>query len=182
MRFLKRLHTYIPGFRQLKSDSMVLAATYYGGCLFVLLRYWAWGIAALALPFLVFGLVELRSSANRKRTAAMALVAGLVVLLGVSAALLWGSPPNEDKPVAVVIAARSTPTATVSTPASSTVLAATPKPANAQYAFVASKTGKTFHLPGCPYAKAIKPENLIGFQTREEALAAGLKPCAHCKP
>jgi methylphosphotriester-DNA--protein-cysteine methyltransferase len=57
---------------------------------------------------------------------------------------------------------------------------ATPEPG--QYAYVASKSGKVFHLPGCSSAKQIKPENLIGFKTREDAVSSGRQPCKRCKP
>lgn len=46
---------------------------------------------------------------------------------------------------------------------------------------VASKSGTKYHLPSCPGAKSIKPENLISFATRAEAEAAGYTPAANCK-
>ncbi len=43
--------------------------------------------------------------------------------------------------------------------------------------FVASKFSNKFHIPQCPFAKNIKKENLIVFDTKEKALSAGFKPC-----
>ena len=52
----------------------------------------------------------------------------------------------------------------------------------AEYKYVASKNSKVFHKPDCSSAKRIKPENLVGYSTREEAINAGKKPCKLCKP
>jgi competence protein ComEC len=51
-----------------------------------------------------------------------------------------------------------------------------------EYAFVASRHSDKFHLPSCRYARQIKPANLIGFKTREEAVTAGYVPCKVCRP
>jgi len=56
------------------------------------------------------------------------------------------------------------------------------KSAVAEYKYVASKNSKVFHRPDCPSAKRIKPENLVGYSSRAEALKAGKRPCKHCKP
>ncbi|MEN9920815.1 MAG: Metal binding domain of Ada, partial [Candidatus Parcubacteria bacterium] len=45
---------------------------------------------------------------------------------------------------------------------------------------VASKTGSKYHLPTCPGAKQIKPENLVSFATASAAQAAGYTPAANC--
>jgi Metal binding domain of Ada len=47
---------------------------------------------------------------------------------------------------------------------------------------VASKNSDKFHRPSCEWAQKIAPDNLITFQSVEEAFRAGLKPCAQCKP
>ncbi len=44
--------------------------------------------------------------------------------------------------------------------------------------FVASKNSNKYHLPDDAHAKKIKPENLITFQTEEEARQAGYEPCS----
>jgi len=56
------------------------------------------------------------------------------------------------------------------------------KPAVAKYKYVASKNSKVFHRPDCSSAKRIKPENLIGYNSRDEAINAGKRPCKRCKP
>ena len=61
-----------------------------------------------------------------------------------------------------------------------------PKPAGksetAKSCYVASQNGKAFHNPTCRSAKRIKPENLVTYNSREEACAAGKTPCKQCKP
>lgn len=51
-------------------------------------------------------------------------------------------------------------------------------PAGGQY--VASKTGKSYHLPWCPGAKQIKEENKVWFSSKEDAEAKGYKPAGNC--
>jgi len=45
---------------------------------------------------------------------------------------------------------------------------------------VASKNGGRYHYPWCPSAKTIKPENLVTFNSIQEARAAGYTPAANC--
>ncbi len=54
-----------------------------------------------------------------------------------------------------------------------------PMAAGGQY--VASKSGKSYHLPWCGGAKQIKEENKIWFATKEEAEAKGYAPAKNCK-
>jgi hypothetical protein len=56
------------------------------------------------------------------------------------------------------------------------------KPPTAEYKYVASKNSKVFHKPDCPWAQKIKPANLVTFSTREQAIAAGKRPCKQCQP
>jgi hypothetical protein len=56
------------------------------------------------------------------------------------------------------------------------------EPASAEYEYVASKNSKVFHKPDCKWAKKIKPENLVRYSSREEAINAGKRPCSQCKP
>lgn len=46
---------------------------------------------------------------------------------------------------------------------------------------VASKSGSKYHLPDCPGASQIKPENVIEFVSVTEAEAAGYEPAANCQ-
>jgi len=48
--------------------------------------------------------------------------------------------------------------------------------------YVASKDSDKYHLPDCRWVKNIQPENLIYFDTEEDAVAAGYSPCGTCKP
>ncbi len=43
--------------------------------------------------------------------------------------------------------------------------------------FVASKTGKKFHVKNCPFAKNIKPKSKLTFKSKNAALNQGFKPC-----
>ena len=45
---------------------------------------------------------------------------------------------------------------------------------------VASKNGSVYHLPDCPGALKIKPENKIEFGSIAEAQRAGYKPAGNC--
>ncbi|MEK7567942.1 MAG: hypothetical protein AAB513_03430 [Patescibacteria group bacterium] len=46
---------------------------------------------------------------------------------------------------------------------------------------VGSKNGTVYHLPWCPGALKIKPENLITFKNAEEAEKAGYTKAFNCK-
>jgi hypothetical protein len=52
----------------------------------------------------------------------------------------------------------------------------------AEYKYVASKNSNVFHRPNCSSAKRIKPENLVGYRSRDEAINTGKRPCKRCKP
>ncbi len=54
--------------------------------------------------------------------------------------------------------------------------------APAEYKYVASRNSKVFHLPGCSSARRIAPGNLTGYNSRDEAIKAGKRPCKLCKP
>ena len=46
--------------------------------------------------------------------------------------------------------------------------------------YVASKSGKYYHLPWCPGALRIKEQNKIWFKTKEAAEEGGYKPASNC--
>lgn len=52
----------------------------------------------------------------------------------------------------------------------------------AGYEYVASKNSDVFHKPECSSAKRIKPENLVGYSSRDEAINTGKRPCRRCNP
>jgi hypothetical protein len=58
----------------------------------------------------------------------------------------------------------------------------TDKTEEIQYNFVASKNSKVFHKQNCSSAKRIKPENLIGYNSQDDATQTGKRPCKRCKP
>jgi hypothetical protein len=52
----------------------------------------------------------------------------------------------------------------------------------AEYRYVASKNSGVFHRPQCRWAKKISPKNLVNYNSRDEAIKAGKRPCKQCKP
>ena len=53
---------------------------------------------------------------------------------------------------------------------------------NPKAAYVASVNREPFHKPSCRWAEKISDKNLQTFQTRDEAIKAGHRPCKVCKP
>jgi hypothetical protein len=39
-----------------------------------------------------------------------------------------------------------------------------------------------FHMPGCSVIKEVQNSALVGFTSRDDAIAAGFLPCPVCKP
>jgi hypothetical protein len=60
--------------------------------------------------------------------------------------------------------------------------AITPETSVADTYYVGSTESDKYHYPDCRYAQQIKPENLVRFNSVEEALAAGYEPCKSCNP
>lgn len=56
------------------------------------------------------------------------------------------------------------------------------KAVEAEYKCVASKNSKVFHKADCSSAKRIKPENLVKYGSKGEAIKTGKRPCKRCKP
>ncbi|UCF43900.1 MAG: hypothetical protein JSV99_02965 [Planctomycetota bacterium] len=52
----------------------------------------------------------------------------------------------------------------------------------AEYKYVASKNSKVFHNSECQWAEKIRPENLVGYNSRDQATRAGRRPCKTCNP
>lgn len=48
--------------------------------------------------------------------------------------------------------------------------------------YVGSINSDVYHYPSCSYADRISPNNLIYFDTPEDAINAGYRPCKVCKP
>jgi len=70
----------------------------------------------------------------------------------------------------------------VGTTAKERILKPLPKPTPAKYNYVASKNSKVFHRPQCSFAGRIAPKNLVGYNSRADAIRAGKRPCKICKP
>ncbi|MBN1805995.1 MAG: hypothetical protein JW837_12160, partial [Sedimentisphaerales bacterium] len=51
-----------------------------------------------------------------------------------------------------------------------------------KYLYVASKNSKVFHRADCRSAQNISDRNLIGFESREQAIGSGRRPCKICNP
>jgi len=51
-----------------------------------------------------------------------------------------------------------------------------------EYKYVASKNSEVFHNTNCSIVNRITPGNIIGYNTRDEAINAGKRPCKRCKP
>jgi len=51
-----------------------------------------------------------------------------------------------------------------------------------EWSYVASRKSKIFHRADAKCVKTISPHNLIGFKSREEAIASGRRPCKECRP
>jgi phosphatidylserine/phosphatidylglycerophosphate/cardiolipin synthase-like enzyme len=48
--------------------------------------------------------------------------------------------------------------------------------------YVASRNSQVFHKAGCKSAAKISEKNLVRYNTRDEAIQAGKKPCHECNP
>lgn len=104
-----------------------------------------------------------------------------IVLLGIA---VWGGVrvwriEGEKSGITIDTSrvATTTPSTETPPPLEATVIKSVP----IQGRVVASKKGKVYHLPTCPGAKRILPENERWFASAEEAKAAGLTPAANCK-
>lgn len=51
-----------------------------------------------------------------------------------------------------------------------------------EYKYAASDNSRVFHKLNCVWVKRIKPENLIYYNSRDEATKTGKKPCKLCNP
>ena len=87
------------------------------------------------------------------------------------------SPVTSDAP-AIIPASDFTPTAAEESPSSRSA------PAQTGHAYVGSSESEraVYHYPSCRWVKNILPENLIGWDTVEDAQAAGYSPCGTCNP
>ncbi len=85
--------------------------------------------------------------------------------------------PQKEKPSIQVIEPITLTAATPNTQPKTTATPAAPKDQNQ---FVASKNGTRYYLSTCSGVSRIKPENIISFESREAAEAAGFTKAANC--
>lgn len=52
----------------------------------------------------------------------------------------------------------------------------------AEQKYVASKSSAIFHKPGCRWAGNISQTNLVTYNSKDEAIKAGKRPCKTCNP
>lgn len=79
-------------------------------------------------------------------------------------------------------ASRSVSTKASVTTAKATSQAASRVETDKDYPYMCSRNSKVFHKTACFYGIQIKEENRVYFETREEAVQAGLSPCSRCSP
>ncbi|MCE7700122.1 MAG: hypothetical protein K8E24_015280, partial [Methanobacterium paludis] len=73
------------------------------------------------------------------------------------------------------VAQNTTTTASnVTTPASSTT--------SASGAYIGNSNTKVFHHASCRYVSKMNSENKVSFNTRQDAINAGYRPCKVCDP
>ena len=63
-----------------------------------------------------------------------------------------------------------------------TYTAGTPKNPDSELTFIGNKNSGYFHEPICDGVKTMNPKNKIEFDTYEQAVNAGYKPCPSCDP
>jgi hypothetical protein len=49
-------------------------------------------------------------------------------------------------------------------------------------AFISSKNSQVFHRPDCRWTQNIASDNRVGYNSRQEAVQAGKRPCKTCQP
>ena len=62
-----------------------------------------------------------------------------------------------------------------------TVIAAPPR-FNTPYIGNSNPERLRFHRRDCPSVNEMNPEHQVPFNSREEAIAAGYRPCGNCNP
>lgn len=50
------------------------------------------------------------------------------------------------------------------------------------FAYVGNMTSRKYHYETCRAAKKINAGNRTSFETRDEAVSAGYRPCGICRP
>jgi micrococcal nuclease len=100
---------------------------------------------------------------------------------------LWAEPETsastEQTTTTIEATTTTIATATTTTVAATTTTTTQPQPEpQPQGQYVGSIKSDVFHYPSCFYVDRIKPENIIWFSSREDAIANGYRPCKKCCP
>ena len=48
--------------------------------------------------------------------------------------------------------------------------------------YIGNRNTHRFHYPNCSSVSEMNPDNQVGINSREEAIANGYVPCKRCKP
>ena len=136
-----------------------------------------------ALGAVVFGVMSFKT---RDRSYIKKLIVCMVMVIIAAAAMPEKAPSSPS--ISETSITQSPVTASVSTPApaqTDTLGQAQDTPVQTDAAdgtLVASTRSDKYHLPSCPSAGKILPENKVWFDSAEEAEASGYSPCGRCKP
>jgi hypothetical protein len=98
-----------------------------------------------------------------------------------AAGLIGGAWEAAGKPDLDIIQARGLPASAPASSVEAGPAAPEPRPP-AQFRFVGSRSSNVFHRIDCPHAARISPENRVYFETAQEALDQGRRPCKTCNP
>lgn len=90
--------------------------------------------------------------------------------------------PTTTQPTTTSTVKTTTSTTTTTTPESDSDQDCINLGCSAGTRYVGSVNSDKYHVCTCTYAKRIKTENLVCFQSKDEAEAAGYIPCGVCKP
>jgi len=116
-----------------------------------------------------------------------------ILLATVFVAGCTGNTTNTTNTSPATSTATTTPTRALSpspTPKATPVPTATPTktpvatttPHVASCSFIGNSNTHVFHYAWCPDVNKIKPEHRVCFDTAQQAIAAGYRPCKHCNP
>ena len=97
-----------------------------------------------------------------------------------SPTVTWTATPQ----LTATPAATRTPTVT-RTRQAATVTKVNPTPlpiASGSCVYIGNASSKVFHRPDCSSVKEMSEKNRVCLASRDQALAAGFRPCGRCKP
>ena len=145
-----------------------------------------WGLTALEAAVLLLALQYApRGTRLWKTWWFVELVLALAVTAGCAGAATVREARSPAQAVVITTernAPQATPVPETETPEPTAAPEPTSAPDTVEATCVASRKAKKYHRPSCQYAAKIKDENLVTFDSAEQALTAGYTPCGACKP